>query len=668
MADVIFTMKVRLDSKPLNNDLREISTSFNAFEQKLARMVMKVITKISELTEHLKNFVPDSSYVKKAGDTFVNDLRKSLKPAKLASSIVSGAVAELVKKMVKGLFSKENKNLIINGFKSIKGIIDNNISEIRKKVSNIFGLINDDGGFSLETLKIHFDTVFGYITTNVYAAFGYIDTKVKAGFAKLSKGFLAGFATLKKYVLGFFATLKKVLLPKLALLLGPKGLILAAVIGLVILVVKNWDTIRDAALAVWDKITDFVRNAVDTIRNVFSTVVDWFSDNWQAILLFVVNPFAGAFKLLYDNFEGFRNFVDGIVEAVRGFFESLWNWLKDTASSTWEGIKAIWGTVSGWFKGSVITPVKDFFKAVWEFIKEAASNAWDGIVSIWEAVSGWFNDNIITPLTDFFRDVFEFIKEAASNAWDGIMGIWKAVTGWFDDNIITPLRDGFSALWEGVKKAVETTWNAITDTVKGSANAVLTVIEGVVNGAITAVNGITGAISRALSSLSIDLPDWLGGHSFGLNINIPQIPSIQIPRLATGAVIAPNDPFLAILGDQRQGKNIEAPLSAIEDAVSNVFHSISATAANPFNSLAIAAMASSGGRMGSGEVKLDNRSIAAIVNGISQSFATSLSDYMSEGAASSGNLVLELNGRELARASWDDLANEAGRRGVKLAY
>ena len=41
----------------------------------------------------------------------------------------------------------------------------------------------------------------------------------------------------------------------------------------------------------------------------------------------------------------------------------------------------------------------------------------------------------------------------------------------------------------------------------------------------------------------------------------------KIPYLATGAVIPPNAPFLAVLGDQKRGTNVEAPLSAIEDTV-----------------------------------------------------------------------------------------------------
>jgi hypothetical protein len=43
--------------------------------------------------------------------------------------------------------------------------------------------------------------------------------------------------------------------------------------------------------------------------------------------------------------------------------------------------------------------------------------------------------------------------------------------------------------------------------------------------------------------------------------------SVNIPRLATGAVIPPNKPFMAMLGDQKSGTNVEAPLSTIKQAV-----------------------------------------------------------------------------------------------------
>jgi hypothetical protein len=50
---------------------------------------------------------------------------------------------------------------------------------------------------------------------------------------------------------------------------------------------------------------------------------------------------------------------------------------------------------------------------------------------------------------------------------------------------------------------------------------------------------------------------------------IPTIPK-YIPALAKGAVIPPNAPFMAMLGDQKHGTNIEAPLDTIKQALAEV--------------------------------------------------------------------------------------------------
>lgn len=89
-------------------------------------------------------------------------------------------------------------------------------------------------------------------------------------------------------------------------------------------------TIVDFAKDVWEKISIFF---TETIPNVFDTVIAWFKDNWQGLLLLLVNPFAGAFKLLYDNCEEFRNFVNGFVEKVVDAFTGFASDIKERAVS-----------------------------------------------------------------------------------------------------------------------------------------------------------------------------------------------------------------------------------------------------------------------------------------------------------------------------------------------
>ena len=57
----------------------------------------------------------------------------------------------------------------------------------------------------------------------------------------------------------------------------------------------------------------------------------------------------------------------------------------------------------------------------------------------------------------------------------------------------------------------------------------------------------------------------IGGKSFGFNI--PTVAQVALPRLADGAVLRPNQPFAAIVGDQKHGTNVETPLGVIQDAL-----------------------------------------------------------------------------------------------------
>ena len=87
------------------------------------------------------------------------------------------------------------------------------------------------------------------------------------------------------------------------------------------------------------------------------------------------------------------------------------------------------------------------------------------------------------------------------------------------------------------------------------------------------VTGIN-AVINALNGLSFDLPDIFGGGHVGFHISTLTAP--QIPYLAQGAVIPANREFLAVLGDQSHGTNVEAPLDTIKQAVAEVMEDLQA--------------------------------------------------------------------------------------------
>ena len=84
------------------------------------------------------------------------------------------------------------------------------------------------------------------------------------------------------------------------------------------------------------------------VKEIMDAIIGFVQNNWQGLLLMLVNPFAGAFKLLYDNCDSFRNFVDTwisrigsiISNTLGGFWNKAKNWGADLINGFVEGIKS----------------------------------------------------------------------------------------------------------------------------------------------------------------------------------------------------------------------------------------------------------------------------------------------------------------------------------------
>jgi prepilin-type N-terminal cleavage/methylation domain-containing protein len=149
-------------------------------------------------------------------------------------------------------------------------------------------------------------------------------------------------------------------------MLGPAGIIML-IIGALILLYTKCEWFRDAVDAVIQAVVDFFTNAMDgiinfftkTLPDTFNAVIQFVQDNWQGLLLLLVNPFVGAFKLVYDNSEEFRNFIDNLVNSVIDFFtqlpEKATKWGKDMIDNFVNGItekvSKLWNTVKDIGKG-----------------------------------------------------------------------------------------------------------------------------------------------------------------------------------------------------------------------------------------------------------------------------------------------------------------------------
>lgn len=139
-------------------------------------------------------------------------------------------------------------------------------------------------------------------------------------------------------------------------------------------------------------------------------------------------------------------------------------------------------------------------------------------------------------------------------------GIAVGVTSGTFSKWLDTISNAFKKFANTIKKIFDDLWSGI----KKIINSILSGIEGMANGVVKGINFVINALNR----LSFDIPDWVpefGGKKFGFNI--PTLAEVQLPRLASGAVIPPNREFMAVLGDQKRGTNIEAPADLIRQLV-----------------------------------------------------------------------------------------------------
>lgn len=148
---------------------------------------------------------------------------------------------------------------------------------------------------------------------------------------------------------------------------------------------------------------------------------------------------------------------------------------------------------------------------------------------------------VVTGIVHLIKH-WDKVKDVAAKTWAAIKIVWGAAGSWFKSKVLDPIKNGF----------------------KFFGNGIISYYEGIANLAIKAVNKIIGAVNK----VNFNIPDWvpvIGGKKWGFNIN--PVKEIKLPRLANGAVFKGNDPYMAIVNDQKHGVNVESPLATIVEAM-----------------------------------------------------------------------------------------------------
>lgn len=207
-------------------------------------------------------------------------------------------------------------------------------------------------------------------------------------------------------------------------------------------------------------------------------------------------------------------------------------------------IVAKWTSIKEWVN-KTISSIDAAFEQHLANVEAGAAAVVDWVIEKWTAVKDWF------------RGLWEKVSSGAVAAWDGIKSAFKSVPEWFQSKFRDAwqkVKDVFSTggrIWSGIKEGIESTFRTVVNAIIRGMNTIIAV-------PFNRINFMLNTIRNA---------HFLGISPFQNLWGVNPLPVPQIPMLARGAVIPANRQFLAVLGDQRNGNNLEAPESLLRQIV-----------------------------------------------------------------------------------------------------
>lgn len=275
--------------------------------------------------------------------------------------------------------------------------------------------------------------------------------------------------------------------------------------------------------------------ALQRLQTIFSDTVDLIYSKWEE-----------SGKTTFDNIrEAVRNTFSIIDNLYHSLIEPVWNSFMQAVDWLWE---------------NHLKPFVDEFLDLVDKIVNGALEIYNKFIS---PIVNWIVDILAPPIKRFAELVIDLAASAAAIITDMARGIMRSIGG-IVDFLVGVFTGDWRRAWQGIKDIFGGIWDSLKGIVKGVLNYIIDFLNYFIRVFTSSINKLISGFNK----ISVNIPDWvpsIGGKTFG--VNIKPIQHYQIPKLAAGAVIPPNREFMAVLGDQKHGRNLEAPESLIRRIV-----------------------------------------------------------------------------------------------------
>ena len=329
--------------------------------------------------------------------------------------------------------------------------------------------------------------------------------------------------------------------------------------------------IFDLEGAIWEKLGNFAQ----AFANVFEAFGD---ENGQGLTAAIIGLFANAWlgakefilrigndildlltRPFIENQEKFKAAFDGYLGAIK----PAWEGLRDEFTAIFESVNTNYEkyispafnkvtTAISTVVGKILDFFNNYFLPYYTLFEEKIG---EGFRLTGEVVA-----DVIEVMMATIGGLVSFVADLATGDWQAA---WDDITG-----ILDVIVEKFKTYGFAMAQGLYNGFRAVLTGVVGIVNQVITAIEDMINKAIDTINKWIKNVVDALNSIPgvhISAPK-IDPIKIG-RVPIPNLPDLEMPALANGAVIRGGNPFMAVLGDQPAGQtNIETPLETMVQA------------------------------------------------------------------------------------------------------
>jgi phage-related protein len=282
--------------------------------------------------------------------------------------------------------------------------------------------------------------------------------------------------------------------------------------------------IVSAALAIWNGVAEIATGVITVLGAAVG-----FITSPIGIAIATIAALIAIGVALYENWDTLSQYASQIWGTIKTAISAPITAIQTKISNTMTAIKTTWTTIWTAIKTTVtdiLTNIHAFITTIMTAIQNFISPVLTAIQNVWTTI--W--TAIKTAVTDILTNIYTFITDIMTTIHDGI------------NTALTAIHTIWTNTWTSVKTTVVQIFDDMWTAMKGVINSIIGGVESMANSVVNAIN----TVINALNGLHFDIPDWipgLGGSSFGFNI--PTLPGVSLPRLATGGIVDGATPLIA---------------------------------------------------------------------------------------------------------------------------